>query len=174
MKKINSNGFTLLELLVVISIIGLLSSVIFASVSSARQKAEDAQTIALGHELKNAANTEYYATSKVPGEISVDPTSITDAGPLVDKVTDLVTGGYIKTLPTDSTHYIYYWYYSDIAKNSNIVNYKCENDNVTKYIIAVWSDRTLNLPKRKNMPSDTYSIITRSGIPFYVYCLSYL
>jgi prepilin-type N-terminal cleavage/methylation domain-containing protein len=37
----NKNGFTLIELLVVIAIIALLSSVVFASINSARAKARD-------------------------------------------------------------------------------------------------------------------------------------
>jgi prepilin-type N-terminal cleavage/methylation domain-containing protein len=42
----NTNGFTLLELLVVVSIISMLSSVVLASVNKARSKAKDIKTIA--------------------------------------------------------------------------------------------------------------------------------
>lgn len=44
-------GFTLVELLVVISIIGLLSSVVFASLSSAKTKARDARRISDLHQI---------------------------------------------------------------------------------------------------------------------------
>ena len=50
----NRKGFTLIELMVVISIIALLSSVVLASVSSARQKASDVVATARVKEYTNA------------------------------------------------------------------------------------------------------------------------
>lgn len=47
-------GFTLVELLVVISIISLLASIVFASLNSARAKARDARAISDFRNIKNA------------------------------------------------------------------------------------------------------------------------
>lgn len=54
-------AFTLIELLVVIAIISLLSSVVFASVNSARVKARDSRRMQDVVQLRNALNL--YASS---------------------------------------------------------------------------------------------------------------
>lgn len=56
-----SSGFTMIELLVVISIIGLLSSVVLASVATTREKARDSRRLAEMNSMIKAI--ELYASS---------------------------------------------------------------------------------------------------------------
>lgn len=51
---LSSKAFTLIELLVVIAVISLLSSIVYASVSSARQEAAVAKTSTQAREIKNS------------------------------------------------------------------------------------------------------------------------
>lgn len=54
MKKLFKNGFTIIELLVVVSIIAVLSSITFSALSSARMKARDALRMQNLEEIKKA------------------------------------------------------------------------------------------------------------------------
>lgn len=68
MKSYNkkTSGFTLIELLVVIAIISLLSSVVLASLNSARSKARDARRIADIRQIQTALELYYDSYGNYP------------------------------------------------------------------------------------------------------------
>jgi prepilin-type N-terminal cleavage/methylation domain-containing protein len=109
MIKITANknkGFTLIELLVVIAIIGLLSSIMFASLSSARAKARDAKRISELGQISKALNLYFDKYGTYPNY----PTGEVTTNPYIDNFTNmanqLVAEGFINKVPGDST-YIY-------------------------------------------------------------------
>jgi prepilin-type N-terminal cleavage/methylation domain-containing protein len=59
MNKTNSRGFTLIELLVVIAIIGILASVVLASLNSARDKGADAAITSTINNVRAEAAIHY-------------------------------------------------------------------------------------------------------------------
>ena len=86
MMKSYKRGFTLIELLVVIAIIGILASIVLASLDSARKKGRDARRIADVKQLQLALELYYDANNAFPLSLSV---------------ANLVTPGYISTIPAD-------------------------------------------------------------------------
>jgi prepilin-type N-terminal cleavage/methylation domain-containing protein len=99
----NKSGFTLVELLVVISIIGLLSSFAIVSLNSARMKARDALRKGDMAQLRTALNLYYDDNNAYP---KCDDESVWDesnpADPLLGSADDLgkVSGCYNNELAT--------------------------------------------------------------------------
>ena len=89
-------GFTLIELLVVIAIIGILASIVLASLNTARRKSRDARRVADLGQIRLANELYFDSNSSYPG-------GATWADLLDDLVTDAACGGSacIASLPND-------------------------------------------------------------------------
>jgi len=98
--KNTRRGFTLIEILVVIAIIGILSSVVLASLAVSRAKARDARRIADLEEVKKALELYYDSNGTYPE---------TQTGSVLPNV--LKTQGFIAQIPVSPPGVNPYKYY---------------------------------------------------------------
>jgi type II secretion system protein G len=96
-------GFTLIELLVVIAIIGLLASVILASLNSARTKARDAKRLSDMNQIQLALEMYYDSNNRYPSISSDSCCDGWDQGPCSDDpfIGALESAGLMSEVPTD-------------------------------------------------------------------------
>ena len=66
-------GFTLIEMLVVVAIVGLLSSVVVIGLSGARAKARDARRVADIREIQNDLEIDYDNVTGYPAAVNGHP-----------------------------------------------------------------------------------------------------
>jgi prepilin-type N-terminal cleavage/methylation domain-containing protein len=145
MKTSYKRGFTLIELLVVIAIIGILASIVLASLDSARKKGRDARRIADVKQIQLALELYYDANSAYPPVLST---------------TTLVSPGYISVVPTDPTngHAYSYTPYGTTGNTALCSSYHLGASLETAGNTAFSSDADVSAP-----PSG-YAICTAAGV----------
>ncbi|MDB5254789.1 MAG: hypothetical protein JWL92_165 [Candidatus Nomurabacteria bacterium] len=129
-----NKGFTLIELLVVIAIIGILASVILASLNSARLKARNAQRITQVRQLITAFNLSYdNGTLPVPltnpGSFYCISSTCSNAG--ADPTVDAFLLRSISQKPTDpdgGTRAMTGYYYNANYLGKPIIEYTLEDN----------------------------------------------
>ena len=95
--KHRTRGFTLIELLVVIAIIGVLASIVLASLNSARRKSRDARRITDIKQIQLALELSFDASSPPSYPAAVNECDADSANGLEV----LATGGYIPQVHRD-------------------------------------------------------------------------
>lgn len=101
-----TRGFTLIELLVVIAIIGILASVVLASLNSARERARDSKRLAEMKQVQTALEAYFAENGTYPLD-SCDGTgggtACTDAQYLLSYLQGTLTPKYFGQIPLDPT-----------------------------------------------------------------------
>lgn len=117
-------GFTLIELLVVIAIIGLLASIVVASLASVQGKGRDARRVADIDALKKALVIYNSDNAKFPiatATTTLAATSTVGAA--------LINANAIPTIPTDPNGSQYY-YVSDASGTTYNMNFCLETNSI--------------------------------------------
>src|SRR5664279_825429 len=126
MKMNLKKGFTLIEILVVVAIIGILASVVLASLNSARSKGRDARRVSDIHQINNALALYYDDHQAYPNSGGADwlSNSSTYWGSLATSLNQ-----YIKILPVDPANVssLVYKYNSDVLGSTYSLTYQPEN-----------------------------------------------
>ena len=108
------SAFTLIELLVVIAIIGVLASVVLASLNTAREKGRDAARISQLKEIEKALNMYYADNGHYPKQVDSGYICNTSSGTSfncgsnISAILRQYMGGVPQDPTNDNTHYYYY------------------------------------------------------------------
>lgn len=132
-KRLQAKGFTLIELLVVIAIIGLLASIILASLNTAQQKGRDARRISDLKEVQLALELFYDSTGNYPIQGSA-----LSATPSASSLPSGLAPTYISQLPTDpsqpsSGSSAYYYQYESLDSTGLAA---CSSGSCPEYVLV--------------------------------------
>jgi prepilin-type N-terminal cleavage/methylation domain-containing protein len=129
-----NKGFTLIELLVTIAIISLLASIVFASVSSARDKANVKKAQVQAVEIKKAVELSRLSSGAIPFSNTDSSVSIKDNDSILDSLREYYSSIDNIELPigSDFNNEDYYIFTEDgqakVSHNGNDVLLTCQKD----------------------------------------------
>tara|TARA_B100001971_G_C17687917_1_gene285527 strand:- start:9 stop:422 length:414 start_codon:yes stop_codon:yes gene_type:complete len=122
-------GFTILELLVVLAIIAIGSTIVFTHFSTIQEKSRDGRRMSDMNEITKALNIYYAGNSQFPvvtSEVIIDSTDVFSV--------ELEGDGSIKETPKDPQHpTLTYRYISASGGSSYTLTFCLETDNIQGY-----------------------------------------
>lgn len=149
----NKGGFTLVELLVVISIISMLSSTVLVTVTSARIKARDTRRVQDLAELKKAIDLYYDDNGIYPLKNTTHHGAYGDVqGPCLNNtdrtwecLKNELVSRYIPSLPEDPLHDGFHEYmYQVLGDTYNLIVRVEDPNSPLRCSVAHWQDQTLS------------------------------
>ena len=171
MFKTNKKGFTLIELLVVIAIIGILASIVLASLNSARRKSRDARRVAdlgqlrLANELYFDSNRSYAGGATMA---ALEQNLVTD--------TDCSCATCIASVPNDPLNTAtgsFQYAYQALTSTNGACGAATPAVGCTSYVLRA----TLEEDNRTILDNDvdgtivTTACTDATGVPPYFYCI---
>ncbi len=156
-------GFTLIEILIVVTIIGLLASVVLVGLAPARKRGNDARRIADLKEVQNALEIYYNKCGHYPGDETCAAPQAGTAVPWNNLKDVLLKAGIgVNQVPDDPTNGRTYQY--------------ATNDGGTGYVLAATFEDASNpaLTKEKNnftMPDGIPALDGACGTD--IYCVAF-
>ena len=112
-------GFTLLELLIVIVIIGILALIIVPGLASGPQRARDAQRKSDLRSIKNAMETYFNDNNAYPSASTTAVVPKTDA-----TISAALSPSYLKTIPDDPSNGKHYSYVCTTVTSGTCTSFK--------------------------------------------------
>lgn len=117
-------GFTIIELLVVVAVIGILSAIIITSFTEVRQKSRDTERLSDVREIEKALNLYYNSHGQFPISVSELVITSNDALSLA-----LENDGVISNAPIDPLHSTYTYRYQTNALGTTFILSFCLEGN---------------------------------------------
>lgn len=105
-------GFTLIEMLVVVAVIGILSSVLLTALGPARDKAKDARIVQEVDQVRSLAETLYNGTYDALETLPATTINNPDLKSLADDIT--VQGGLLTIVKSSQIHATSFMAYSQL------------------------------------------------------------
>lgn len=146
-----NKGFTLIELLVVIAVIGILASVVMASLNSARVKARDAKRKADMKQIQTALELyydqfgRYTVYEDLCSDTSIGSNNGACSGGMVlgtgwaanSDLGEIVTAGFMPSLPLDPKNSLTNFYWYEPSNPGEVLNGKTDTSSTGGMLYAL-------------------------------------